>query len=490
MSIGPDPNAALIAVNRFGYGARGGDSGDIQSAASDPRGFVKAELSRPEAALLAGPDLRDSATLLQEMYAFFAEQRAKKLAGAEKLAKASDPGSSDAMMANAAGRRGKMRAAPGDMRRPPNVIQRTYLTEADARFRRAATADVGFVERLVGFWSNHFTVSAAKGAFVRITAGAFEREAIRPFVLGRFEDMLQAAQRHPTMLFYLDNQLSFGPDSLVGRRRKQGLNENLARETMELHTIGVDGGYTQADVTALAKILTGWTIVGPKGFLGRPGTFRFFPKAHEPGTQTVLGKAYPDAGVEQGRAVLNDLARDPACAKFIATKLAVHFVADVPPPSLVDRLATTFRDTGGDLRAVSLALVDSDEAWRSPMTKMRTPYDFLLASTRAFGRIPEKPQPILGGLNLLGMPLWTAPQPNGFPESAAAWSSPEGMKLRLDIAARMGAQAGGLPINPSQLLNEVLGPAASPATREAVARAESRQQGFALLLMSPEMQRR
>lgn len=485
MSFGPDPQSALIAVNRFGYGARGGDSGDLQSAAADPRGFVKAEMTRPDAAGLAGPDLKNSADLLQEMFAFFAQQRAKRMAR-----RAAPPPSMEAKAAPdamlAANPFAKRHAPP----RPPNVIQQAYLTEAEARFRRACTADVGFVERLVAFWSNHFTVSAAKGPNVRICAGAFEREAIRPHVFGRFVDMLRAVQKHPAMLYYLDNQMSVGPDSPFGRRSGRGLNENLARETMELHTIGVDGGYTQADVTSLARILTGWTVVGPAGRIGRRGTFAFFANAHEPGPQVLLGKTYPDKGLAQGEAALVDLARHPATAKFLATKLASHFVADVPPPGLVDRLAATFSRTDGDLRALSLSLIDSDEAWSAPMTKMRTPYDFMMAATRMFGRVPPKPQPILGALGLLGMPLWTAPAPNGYPDSTAAWSSPEGMKLRLDIAARMGSAAGGEPLNPSQLLDETIGPAASQATREAVARAESRQQGFALLLMSPEMQRR
>ena len=481
MSFGPDPRGALTAVNRFGYGARGGDSDDLASAAADPRGFVLSELARPDAALLAGPDLADSPRLIQEMFAFFAEQRAKRL-----QKPAPEVMGMESQSAMAPRRPGEPRRAP----RPPNVIQQAYLRDASARFGRACTAEVGFVERLVAFWSNFFTVSAAKGPLVRICAGAFEREAIRPHVLGRFADMLKAVERHPAMLVYLDNQFSFGPDSPAGRRTGRGLNENLARETMELHSIGVDGGYTQADVTNFAKILTGWTFARPRSRFARPGTFAFFANAHEPGPQVVMGRTYSERGVEQGLAVLDDLARHSSTPTFVATKLATHFVADAPPPALVERLAETFRKSDGDLRAVSRALVETKEAWDAPLTKMRTPYDFLIAANRAFGRVPERPQPILGPLNMLGMPLWTAPQPNGFPDASQAWASPEGMKLRLDIAARLGSQGGNLPVNPSQLLEQTLGAAASQETRQTVARAESRQQGFALLLMSPEFQRR
>src|SRR6201999_3000216 len=225
---------------------------------------------------------------------------------------------------------------------PPNIIQKTYRAEALARIQRAMIADCGFVERLVVFWSNHFCISATKGELARIWAGSFEREAIRPHVLGRFSDMLLAVERHPAMLFFLDNQQSLGPDSRAGQNRKRGLNENLAREIMELHTLGVGGGYTQDDVTSLARIITGWTFAGRQGQLGTPGSFVFNANAHEPGAQLLLGKTYQDNGVAQGEAALQDIARHSSTAKFIATKFARHFVADDPPPALVARLHDVF----------------------------------------------------------------------------------------------------------------------------------------------------
>jgi uncharacterized protein (DUF1800 family) len=341
----------------------------------------------------------------------------------------------------------------------------------------------------VAFWSNHFCISANKGGLARMWAGSFEREAIRPYVFGRFADMLKAVEQHPAMLFFLDNQQSLGPDSRAGINRNRGLNENLAREIMELHTLGVDGGYTQEDVTSLARVITGWTYAGRQGQLGTPGTFVFNANAHQPGPQRVLGKTYEAGGVAQGEAVLADLARHPSTAKFVATKFVRHFVADDPPPALVARLQDVFTKTDGDLRALTLALVDADEAWKAPMTKVRSPYEFLIAMGRVLARTPEDPGRYLGGLNTLGQPLWSPAGPNGFADTNAAWAAPEGMKLRLDISAQLASRVAD-SFDARELLEVVAADAASPETRRAVERAESRQQALALLLMSPEFQRR
>jgi uncharacterized protein (DUF1800 family) len=391
--------------------------------------------------------------------------------------------------ANASGAMSEMKPGAAKPAMPVNVVQKTYRAEALARIQRATIADCGFVERLVAFWSNHFCISASKGQPARMWAGSFEREAIRPHVLGHFSDMLKAVEQHPAMLFFLDNQQSIGPDSRAGQRRKRGLNENLAREIMELHTLGVGSGYTQDDVTSFARMITGWTYVGRAGRLGEPGTFIFNANAHEPGPQRLLGKTYDNTGLGQGEAALADIARHPATAKFIATKLARHFVADDPPPALVARLQGVFTKTDGDLKAMTLTLVDSNEAWQAPLTKMRSPYDYLIASGRLLARIPEDPRLYLGGLNMLGQPLWTPPGPNGFPDTNAAWAAPEGMKLRLDIAARISSRVAP-HIDPRELLEVAVGDAASNETRQAVARAETREQAVALLLMSPEFQRR
>ncbi len=496
MAIGGDPKAGFVALNRFAFGARGGAyAGDLARAASDPRGFLKAELLQPGIAELHAPALPDTKTALKALFAAQEQRRIErdKTAAAAKVATAAPTPGGESVMAQ-----GETAPAPA-MTPPapspkmkaaePPVPQRLLRADAMARFQRAAHAQAGFVERLVHFWSNHFCVSVAKGAVVRATAGCFEREAIRPHVLGRFADMLKAVESHPAMLFYLDNAQSLGPSSKAGQNRKRGLNENLAREILELHTLGVDGGYTQADVTALARIITGWTFAGRQGRIGEPGTFVFVPNAHEPGDHAVLGKIYKAGGIEQGEAVLADLARHPATAHHLARKLARHFVADDPPKPLTQRLAKVFADTGGDLKAVAVALIDSDEAWDAPLSKMRTPEQFMLAALRAIGRMPEDPGLILGPLNAMGMPLWQPPGPNGWPDTAAAWTSPEGIKVRLDVSAAIAGRMRDL-VNPSELLETIAGEAASRETRQAVARAESRQQGLALLLMSPEFQRR
>jgi uncharacterized protein (DUF1800 family) len=494
-----DSQAALVALNRFGLGARGGASANFVNAASDPRGFVKADLSGPGGVLLEAPGLQSTPALAQTVFAYQFEivqaRNAAAKSGAAAMAAPTDiagkaaameaSNSNAAMTAPEAMQPNPPKPAPA----PPNIIQKTYRAEALARLQRAITADCGFAERLVVFWSNHFCISANKGGLARMWAGSFEREAIRPYVLGRFGDMLKAVEQHPAMLFFLDNQQSLGPESRAGQNRKRGLNENLAREIMELHTLGVDGGYSQDDVTSLARIITGWTYAGRQGQLGTPGTFVFNANAHQPGAQRLMGKVYEATGLAQGEAALADLARHPSTAKFIATKFARHFVADDPPPALVARLQDVFLKTDGDLKALALALVDSDEAWQAPMTKLRSPYEFLVATGRLFGRAPEDPQRYLGGLNVLGQPLWSPAGPNGFPDSNAAWAAPEGMKLRLDISAQIASRVGE-NIDPRDLLEVAAADAASPETRRAIERAESRQQAVALLLMSPEFQRR
>jgi uncharacterized protein (DUF1800 family) len=538
-----DSQAALVALNRFGFGARGGASGDFVNAASDPRGFVKAELNRPNGVLLEIPGLLSTPAYGQAVFAYQAEVKQAREAAAKSGAPVSEaapaqpaadpkaprrnlslnsiamdiaakdaatkdlatkdlakkdlatkdlamkpPEGGGANAAMAAGEAMQPNAAKQPAQ-PLNIIQKTYRAEALARLQRAAIADCGFTERLVAFWSNHFCISANKGELARMWAGSFEREAIRPHVLGRFGDMLKAVEQHPAMLFFLDNQQSLGPDSRAGQNRKRGLNENLAREIMELHTLGVGGGYSQDDVTSLARIITGWSFAGRQGQLGTPGSFVFNANAHQPGPQPLLGKTYENNGVAQGEAALADLARHPSTAKFIATKFARHFVADDPPQALVAQLQEVFRKSDGDLKALTFALVDSDETWQAPLTKLRNPYEFLVATGRLLARIPDDPANYLGGLNLLGQPLWSPSGPNGFPDTNAAWAAPEGMKLRLDISAQLASRAAD-KIDPRDLLELVAADAASEETRRTIERAESRQQALALLLMSPEFQRR
>jgi len=288
------------------------------------------------------------------------------------------------------------------------------------------------------------------------------------------------------MLIYLNNTVSIGPNSVAGINRTRGLNENLAREILELHTLGVRTGYTQDDVIRFANVLTGWTILPPADNPEHGAEFLFNQRMHEPGPQRVIDKDYPDTGVEQGRAVLADLARHPATAAHIATKLARHFVADTPPQPLVERLTKTFRDTDGDLKELAKTLVTDPVAWKAPREKLKMPCEWAVAITRVLGGRGDA-QRFANGQALLGQPLWRPSAPNGFADDEATWI--DGLGRRLDIA-NAAAERVGERIDPDEMLEFALGPLATSDTRTAIGRAESRQQALTLLFMSPEFQRR
>jgi uncharacterized protein (DUF1800 family) len=491
----PDPRL-LIAFNRFGLGPRPGDFGRT----SDPRAALLAELDAPQA--VDDPALQRTPATLQAVYqAQDIKKQERDRAVQVELERHGMPAPNVAALIEPApapaGIAGEMmNAAPAmspmsaaQTKPQPPLEQLIFRAEAAARLARACAAPVGFVERLVAFWSNHFCVSAAKSNIGRACAGAFEREAIRPYVTGRFADMLRAVEQHPAMLNFLDNAQSIGPNSRAGLNRNRGLNENLAREILELHTMGVGSGYSQTDVTQLAQVLTGWTIVGREGKLGEPGAFAFNANAHEPGPATLLQRTYAQDGLAQGEAALADIAREGAVATHIARKFARHFIADDPDPALVARLAKVFRDGDGDLGALARALIKDDSAWGAPTSKIRNPWEITVAAHRAFNRPVADPGPALNAMNLLGMPLWQPAGPNGFSDETSAWASPEGMKMRLELAAQFARQTKDAP-SPANLLDEIIGPTVSTPTREAVTRAESREQAFALFIMSPEFQRR
>jgi uncharacterized protein (DUF1800 family) len=358
-----------------------------------------------------------------------------------------------------------------------------FRENATAQLGNALTTSAPFRERLVWFWTNHFTVSLRRPQCVAL-AGAFVEEAIRPHVTGRFVDMLLAVMRHPAMLFYLDNAGSVGPDSPAGLRSKRGLNENLARECLELHTVSPAAGYTQADVTNFAKILTGWSM----NLEADPPGFRYRPFAHEPGEQLVMGRRFPP-GEEGGVAALQFLAAHPATQVFLATKLVRHFVADDPPNDAVRRIAGVLRDCHGDLAAAAGTLISLTGAWQ-PATKLRTPLDYVVAALRPLDAPPPKPdQPyLIGALAGLGQPMWSAPQPNGWPDRAEDWAGPEALVRRIDWAY---AAAGRFDApDPAAVAEASLGPLLRPPTVEAMHRAASRRDALTLLLTSPEFQRR
>nr|MBA2771957.1 DUF1800 domain-containing protein [Sphingomonas sp.] len=376
-----------------------------------------------------------------------------------------------------------------------------HRTMNSARLVSALTTATPFVERLVHFWANHFAVSADRLPTVGL-AGLLEFEAIRPNVLGRFGDMLLAVEQHPAMLVYLDQAQSIGPNSQAAQRArkrgaKRGLNENLAREILELHTVGVNGGYTQADVTEFARALTGWTVAGIKGTrtsryvagAAQPGSFAFADVLHEPGARQIVGRSYPQGGAAQGRAVLSDLATHPSTARFLATKLARHFVADEPPPAMVERLARAYLSSGGHLPTVYRAIIDSPEAWADRPAKFKTPWEWTVSSMRALGAREVRQGLGLKLLTQLGQPTWQPGSPAGWGDTAANWTGPDAMLRRVDAVQRLASGAGA-EVDPRAVAERVLPGVLSNATRTAIERAESPQQGLALLLVSPEFMRR
>jgi uncharacterized protein (DUF1800 family) len=276
-----------------------------------------------------------------------------------------------------------------------------------------------------------------------------------------------------------------GPNSVAGINRDRGLDENLAREALELHTLGVRSGYSQADVTNFSKVLTGWTFINA-GVIRHGGEFVFAERMHEPGVQIVLGKRYPEVGMEEGLAVLADLARHPATAHHLATKLAVHFVADEPPPSLVEKLARTFSDSDGDLKETAKALIMAEESWTPVRSKLKRPSEWHIGALRLTGSRGNVRR-FMRGQALLGEPVWRPPAPNGFSDDQAAWV--DGLPRRADIASNFASRVADR-LEPVALIDEGLGPLASTQTRDTVAHGGSRAQALALLLMSPEFLRR
>ena len=462
--------SAEIAARRFGLLERDGH------ADADPRAALLAQLDRPEAARIAGPGTMTTMEVQEHGREKARQAKARREALAERLASGAAP---------------EMQELPGPKLSVPSIGE-ILGGELDLRLAKARETDTPFLERLALFWTNALTVSAERGN-VGDYAGAFEREAIRPHLLGRFEDMLVAAATHPAMLLYLDNAGSYGPNSPLGRRTKRGVNENLARETLELHTLGAEGGYTQGDVEELARTFTGWSkelrpdAGVPIGAL--MGAFPTFVEGmHEPGPRTILGKTYRQDGPAQLVAVLRDLARHPATAHHVAQRLALHFVGEACPAALTASLAQTFRETGGDLRAVYRVLVSDESAGSVPARRLRPPLEHLLVIARLIGWTP-KPGAAQPTLKALGQPYFRAPSPAGWPEKDDDWASPVALKRRLDLVYGIAAQFEDR-IDPRALAQAAFGPWLSPALARAVERAPSAREGLTLLLMSPEVVRR
>lgn len=371
-----------------------------------------------------------------------------------------------------------------------------YLTGVGARADSAIQSRTPFVERLTHFWSNHFAVSVEKLAVMGFAA-SFEIDAIRPHVLGRFEDLLLAAVRHPAMLIFLDQATSTGPNSVVGRRAREravpgraieGLNENLAREILELHTLGVRSGYTQMDVVELARALTGWTLPRLELSGGAEKTFWFRADLHEPGSRRVLGRSYADEGEQQARAILRDIATAPATASHIATKLARHFVADDAPKELIKRLTDKFEETNGDLTALYQELVESSNTWRPDFGKFKSPWDWAISGMRALD-LQDLPATRINYLmGQLGQVVWRPGTPAGYGDVTDTWAAPDALLRRVEVAQRLAILVGDKR-DARALAPRVL-PNLSQATAQAIASAESPSNALALLLVSPEFLRR
>jgi uncharacterized protein (DUF1800 family) len=529
ISTNRDLDAAL-AVTRFGLGAR---PGEIDAAKSDPREFLRAQIRA------AGADQPQ----------FFTSVALKTTA--ERLAVPNRPGfvrPPNAAQAGAQGAQSQQRVvaqngAPQPGANVQNGAQQVARPQLDAQQRRqllqarnqpmqdeflaraqtAALTEAGFRERWALFWFNHFTVSVTNRQAGQI-AGNFEREAIRPNVFGHFSDLLLASSHHPAMLLYLNQTQSIGPDSEIAlnpppppvRRipaaavtpagvaaaqgaavaappprpvRKPGLNENLAREIMELHSLGVDAGYAQDDVTEFARALTGWRIGGPRddAFVRGKGYFR--AEAHEPGPRHIFGKDYPQDGEAQSDAALFDFAASPHTAHHLATKIARHFVADDPPQSLVTKLVGAYVNSGGRLDTVAETLIMAPESWDPAARKFKTPYEFLVSSWRAGGAKPMAYADVAQPVTALGQRPFGAPSPKGWEDETADWATPDAIVKRMSWTTDFAdSLAAGL--NPVEVAAGALGARLSKAVATAVARAESRSEAFAVLFMSPEFQRR
>ncbi|MBS0383038.1 MAG: DUF1800 domain-containing protein [Proteobacteria bacterium] len=489
-------NAATAAVNRFGLGAKPGELAGVH----DPRGWLEAQITR-------GPDGASFFAGLPTSLDYLREEAA--LQATRRELKQGQRGRRNFLFGRAAPTATDADAGAAELKKalqPYRKEQRDdLLAEAAVRYRVATVTDTPFVERLVHFWSNHFAVSVDKFP-ARMYAAPMEREAIRPHVTGRFADMLLAVEMHPAMLLYLDNVRSVGPNSKVGQRvamrlarmgdmaegKAGGLNENLGREAMELHTVGVNGGYTQADVTEFSRALTGWSVPFPRDFAnGRQpqSAFVFRPNTHEPGTRRVMGRTFATGGFEQGKEILEFLARRPATAKHLSLQLAQHLVSDDPSPALVERMARSYLDHDTDLAAVYRTLIESPEAWNANARKFRTPQDFVIASLRASQiDLGGKPQPVLALLMNMGEPMFDPRSPAGFTDNSANWVDPDALWKRVQAAEALSARVAQVNAQPLDLAQDVLGPLLDDDTAQAIRRAESPRQAHATLFACPAFQ--
>jgi uncharacterized protein (DUF1800 family) len=514
----PDDRTIVHVLNRIGFGPMPGDVERVRTSGLEA--YIERQL-QPEkiddaamrARLEALTTIEASSRELAEQYVMPAQRARAEQQRARANAQSGTPPQPEMM------------AAP----QSPEVRgERQVLLElSQHKLLRAAYSDRQLEEVMVDFWFNHFNVFAAKG-LTRNYVTEYEREAIRPHVLGKFRDLLQATAESPAMLFYLDNWQSATPQEQTqmqgparGRqrrgmrgtgtrtiadapaaaqnRRPRGINENYARELMELHTLGVDGGYTQKDVQEVARAFTGWTIANPR----QGGGFVFEPRMHDNGVKTVLGTRVSAGGKGDGERVLDLLAKHPSTARHIATKLARRFVSDDPPAALVDRAAKRFLETGGNIRDVVRTIVISPEffAPETQRAKIKNPFEFVVSSMRATAAQIPSAMPLVQSLRELGMPLYLCQPPTGYSDKADAWVNTGALLNRMNFAVALtegrirGTRGSGalraIPLQPADLLiKDIFAGDLSATTTATVRKAGTPAQTIALLLGSPEFQRK
>ncbi len=446
---------AQIAVNRFGYGAR---VGELQAANENPKQWIKNQL-KP---ILFSQDLGDSNDILNQA-AKYREQKVLEKKG---------------MLPN----------------KPEQMVTKNFARSA----LRAMAADTlkqsihsshSVSWRLLDFFSNHFSVSA-QGRLMAGLAPTLEREAIAPNLLGHFEDMLLAVSQHPAMIIYLNNEKSFGENSRIGQKRNKGLNENLAREILELHTLGVDGPYNQQDVIELAKGMTGWSI--KKSITESNNGFVFRKYGHEPGKRILLGKPYLQNGVEQGKQMLKDLATHPKTAEFLCQKIAHHFVSETPSTQLLASMQATWMQTRGNIQKVMNAMFEHDDAWLSTAQKFKTPREYVISTFRALSLPLSSKRPkdktLLYTLINLGQQPFNAGSPAGYSDANDDWLSATGLMARIDWVNSLSKYVKH--INIESLIHTIFAGAINQNIYQTIMHAESRQMALIMLLMSPEFLRR
>lgn len=475
---------AVIAVNRFGLGAR---PGELVQAAKDPQLWLKNQMVSPQ----FDPQLADTKTAFEKFSAHRKIRgQQKKIAKAQVQSMILEPSTVDQSTSMQVMKKNK--AMAGGQTRYAKLMRQTQKNLLMSGLWESIETTQPFSMRLLDFFSNHFSVSTST-AQLKVVAPLLEREAIAPYLFGHFEDMLIAVIKHPAMLMYLDNTRSTGPHSKAGRyNKKRGINENLAREIFELHTLGVDGGYHIGDIQELAKALTGWSVSYPAD--QQQEGFVFRENLHEPGTRIILAKRYRHEDQRQVEAILKSLARHPSTAKFLSYKLASHFISDQPAPALVAAMATRWQDTNGNLSAVMTTLIEHKGSWQPERQKFKTPREFMVSTLRSIGLEQKSARGFLTGLvyhlTEMGQAPFSAGSPAGYSTYAEDWSGSDALIKRIDWVNRLVTVSPKSLLSAVDLAQQLFAGDISERTLKVLKGAETAQQAYTLLFMSPEFQRR